>query len=254
MWGRSILSQIPYRQDGTIISKDQYLAMLKDTDVCPLCEDNSGWFYDTVTEQNLDCVCNTLQYEFKHYEPNLRKYASKYRKDKTIKGLSVDHLRPKAKKLMNGVITASTKWEQDAHTWVVLHGEPGCGKSHILEAMASSFYPVAMYLSADDFNTKIRLAVGTKTLDVLVAEVSRHPILLFDDWGTGFDTDFTQSTMRSIMQNRYNFHDQFPTMITTNMTYEAMFNADPRLCDRMFGTAKWVDMSEIPSYRRRKRI
>jgi hypothetical protein len=255
LWARDATknwSTIPLRNEGKIIPRSVYLDMLKDTDVCPLCK-NSGWFIHSGSNQLYDCVCRTLHYEYTQYKPIIDRFSSPYRHGQTIDGMSVEHLYPKARKVLNGVIKAFQGWRSTCHTWVMMYGKPGCGKSHILEAIADDFYPIALYLSAEDFNTKIRNAVGAQMLDELIRYIKGIPILLFDDWGSGYDSDFTQSTMLAIMQHRYNFAAEFPTVLTTNMDKDTVYKTDARLTDRLFEVAKWIDMSDVPSYRQRIR-
>jgi len=224
--------------------------MLKDTDECPICN-SAGWFILPELGVPVDCICKTLFYEHSQYAPILRMYGSKYRRGKKLTDLQM-HGSNEARAKIKDLVTSFSMWLDFPRGWAILYGKPGSGKSHILEALAWALFPIALYISAEEFNTKIRQHVGTKTLDDLIDEVKGIPVLLFDDWGTGFDSDFTQSTLRAIMQHRYNRSEELPTILTTNMDKATINVLDPRLMDRLFEAGKWVDMTMIPSYRRHK--
>lgn len=242
-------STIPIRKDGQIISKNKFLE-LRGMKVCKTCADVIKPFRHPELGM-ITCICDLMDLEVE-WQENIRLYGSPYRNDRTLDQLEL-HGSPIANQKMRGIIAAFREWVKDPKKWVILYGNPGCGKTHMMEAITKMLFPAAMYVSSDGLNQKIFNYVGKKEfgLDVLIKGCSTHPILMIDDWGMGHNTEFTLNTLQSIVNNRYTLPHEFVTVLSTNLSKAQMYDLDYRVTSRLFEVATWVDMTQIPDYRMR---
>lgn len=120
--------------------------------------------------------------------------------------------------------------------WLVLHGMPGTGKSHLCAAIANA-------LAQAVFVTMPALSSSLKSLfDKRVAqeegetyEERKHvyqttPILLIDDIGAGTFSEWDGRLLYDILQPRY--ENQRPTVLVSNLDMTDVDIFDPRLVDR----------------------
>lgn len=147
---------------------------------------------------------------------------------------------------------------------VLLKGKTGIGKTHLATAIAIDM------LRPDHFRTIYRNhdlyegALGWVSTPLLMArirstfkknasesemqiieEVSRYRCLVLDDLGAEKVTDYSASTLYSILANRRN-HRRF-TIVTTNQTLEEINTWEPRMASRLAEYAR----VELPNVDRR---
>ena len=108
--------------------------------------------------------------------------------------------------------------------WLVLKGGYGCGKTHLVAAIANSCVergqPVLL-ITIPDLLDHLRAAFAPSSpadYDTRFEEVRTAPILILDDLGTESSTLWAQEKLFQIINYRYNA--RLPTVITTNHELE----------------------------------
>ncbi len=108
--------------------------------------------------------------------------------------------------------------------WLVLKGGYGCGKTHLVAAIANSCVergqPVLL-ITIPDLLDHLRAAFAPSSpadYDTRFEEVRTAPILILDDLGTESSTPWAQEKLFQIINYRYNA--RLPTVITTNHELE----------------------------------
>jgi DNA replication protein DnaC len=137
------------------------------------------------------------------------------------------------------------KWIERPRLWMWIEGTRGTGKTHILQSIKTALPQIAFYISAERFASECFRALNFQTvteggdrvtLDDFVTRLSTVPILLFDDWGLEHKSNFVEDQLAAIINNRYRFPDEFPVVMTSNMSLNALTQGDPimaRIASRM---------------------
>jgi len=194
------------------------------------------------------CVCWTLQKEFK------------YRKVQEL-GTAHDKLEwkdfevwgdSKSKAVLTSAVEEMRRWTKEFDSWLVLAGSVGTGKSHLLHTVDSYLKPWSLYLSVPDLKDLVFEYTGKKELQKLTDLISYHPILLLDDIGAEYTSDYAVSMLRQIIMARYKRWEEYPTVIATNLGPSQLEHYDKRMADRLFDTAKVKDVvfEGVKSWRR----
>lgn len=145
-------------------------------------------------------------------------------------------------------------WADSLSNWLVLQGNNGCGKSHLLSALENLFGPWALYLSMPDLEQwyfdSLKQDTGEIDFSGLIEMISRHPILLLDDVGSEHESKFVMSATRKIIDFRYRMYSEFPTVVATNLDNMALRLRDTRIGDRVFDTTRsTVIKTQVKSHR-----
>lgn len=144
------------------------------------------------------------------------------------------------------------KWLTWPDKWITIIGIPGCGKSHILASIATTLGPWALYISMADFEARIFEAMDTNTLPDLINVIKRVPVLLLDDLGADYGSEFVKSNLRKVIDFRYQRVQEFPVVVTSNfLNAAAFYRYDNRIADRLLDVthSKAITMN-VKSYRR----
>lgn len=108
--------------------------------------------------------------------------------------------------------------------WILLHGNYGCGKTHLAAATANHQLaqgrPV-IFITAPDLLDFLRatFAPGSAVgFDERFQQIKTTSLLILDDFGAESSTPWAQEKLFQILNHRYN--SQLPTIITTNHELE----------------------------------
>ena len=110
---------------------------------------------------------------------------------------------------------------------LMLFGNAGLGKTHAALALAGIVLEkdvVVLYVSSPDFFSKLEaLHFGSDPggeEETLLQTAAGADLLILDDLGTEFNSNFFLSTLYSLLNNRLGAH--LPTIVTTNITDGAL--------------------------------
>lgn len=144
-------------------------------------------------------------------------------------------------------------WMNNPSHWITIHGIPGTGKSHLLMAAHTYFGNWSVYLSTNNLESKIFLAMEDDSLGYLVDHLKSVPILLLDDMGSDYGKDFARSVFRKIIDYRYNLAKYLPTVVTTNLGTSGLVAYDARIADRLHDKqiSKKFVLEDVKSWRTR---
>ena len=116
-------------------------------------------------------------------------------------------------------LTAAKSFAQDPQGWLVMAGDPGCGKTHLAVAVAGerlkagkpvffTFVPDLLDYLRYTFSPESRV-----TYDKRFEQVKQAPLLVLDDLGAESSTAWANEKLYQIIVHRHNA--RLPTIITT---------------------------------------
>lgn len=136
-------------------------------------------------------------------------------------------------KEMSKAVSLATSFIHRPDHWVLLSGKVGCGKTHILKAINTAFYPMALYISAGNLENHIHKFRKEDELDTFFATLTKAPILIIDDIGMEHGGPLVKSTIEKIVDSRYEAFPDMPTLFATNMLAWEIKEYIPRASDRI---------------------
>jgi len=198
------------------------------------------------------CICDLKYHEsrYMYVKSLLESIHEEARFDTFREWGDSEATRTQSRYLRDSVI----EWTDNASNWLVIQGNNGCGKSHLLSAINNSFTPWTLYLSMTDLEGMYFESLNNDSegmnFQVLIDTISRHPILLLDDIGSDQGKDFAKSATRKIIDFRYRMYSEFPTVIATNYAEQDLKAYDRRIGDRVFDkTNNTIIRTPLKSYR-----
>ena len=138
----------------------------------------------------------------------------------------------KNSKNYGGLIEDVKKFMDYPKEWIVIQGSNGIGKTLILRAIKTELDALALFISADRLQQKLFSAQHKEDeVQKLIDTISTAPVLLLDDWGLEHKSSWTTDTIASIINRRYMFPADLPTVVTTNSQMEYLV-ASPDVATR----------------------
>jgi DNA replication protein DnaC len=135
------------------------------------------------------------------------------------------------------------RFAANPENWLLFHGEPGTGKTHLMVGIAQRCIPrgiACLFQTVPDLLAMLRASYSDEaemSFNDLSQLVRDCPVLLMDDLGTERMTEWAQEQMFTLINHRYNAG--LPTVISTNLNpdpyHEHHGNLHPRLWSRMAG-------------------
>jgi DNA replication protein DnaC len=158
-----------------------------------------------------------------------------------LKGLTFDTFQPRGRKgigemqaqSLEDAYNISRKFAQSLNGWFLLQGGYGCGKTHLVAAIAN--FAVGMgvptlFLTVPDLLDMLRFSYDSEdtTFEQRFNEIRNASLLVLDDFGTQNATEWAQEKLFQIINYRY--INKLPTVITTNLSLEEI---EPRVRSRL---------------------
>ncbi len=228
-------------------------------DVESVCPDCSGWGeVKTVEFGWILCHCY-IQNKIRTIDEDVRPYRSKVDPSKSLDNFTIWE---KNNTGIDSLITIKdyiTKWLEWPEKWIFMHGLFGCGKTHLLYAMANHLGSPALYITAGDFESKCFRAIkgsNGNSVEGMFNAISDVPYLLLDDVGMEYGSDFPLSILRRIIDFRYGRPKEYVTVVSSNLNLDALGEYDGRIADRLLDNkiAKLLKFNYVGSWRRNGNI
>jgi DNA replication protein DnaC len=207
----------------------ELLAATSGTSTCPFCAKVHDKLINDERYGLVYCLCQVL--ELINDTGNiLNAIRSK------VSPVSLEELKawglPDERKSLHEAVSAAKNFIDDPSRWLVLSGNTGSGKTHMLMSIANTFGPYALYITAGDFERIAFQSLRNGVFDQFIDLLENAPFLLFDDWGSEHGKDFVASKFRAVIDYRYARWPQLPVAITTNRGAASMIDYDDRVASR----------------------
>lgn len=145
---------------------------------------------------------------------------------------------------------AAEAWTQNPSGLLLYTGACGIGKTHFCAAIiryaVSKGLTNLRYTSEQMFFSRLRRAIGdSNNIDYidLIRHIADQQLFILDDFGASGHTPFREEVMLSLIDYRLNLGKRYATLITTNLTREAIYEDWSQLS--LSGTPRTGDRSEI---------
>jgi len=197
--------------------------------VCPICD---GIGEVRVEGLHIYCLCNTIHWE-------TRVSASLKSLQSSVQPARLEDLEIP---ITNGhqleeAIERTREWAMNPYGYLIFSGPYGVGKTHFMRWLANRLYPIALYLTASDFNVAVHSHRQDDTLADYVNRVATAPILLFDDWGMEYGGKLVETQFAHIVDTRDRDTESFPMAIATNKSAQQIMS-EPRVGSRLMNVDK----------------
>ncbi len=148
-------------------------------------------------------------------------------------------------------LQAAKQYAENPEGWLVLHGEFGCGKTHLAAAIGhhlTARQKSVLFVSVPDLLDHLRATFSPDSdtpYDRRFEDIRTASYLILDDLGTQSTTPWTREKLYQIFNHRYN--SELPTVITVS---SRLSDLDKRLLSRMNDDrlCKIIEIT-VPSYR-----
>ena len=170
------------------------------------------------TEHEVFCFCSTLRW-MEHQWLQNSYFQTLHQPAKLEDLIPISVPDENAAKDLRRLKEYLTKWIIYPKEWIWIQGGFGCGKSHILKSINTALPIASIYISSEDFQSKLFAARDqTNGVQILQDGLSSVPILLFDDWGLEYSkSDWTTTSFANIINSRNQFPKQYITVVTSNL-------------------------------------
>ena len=117
-----------------------------------------------------------------------------------------------------------SRWLNKPKNMVVMLGRPGTGKTYFCIALAN--YLIFAKHQVHYMNTRRFFEVLQRAMEqdknqyVAIEEIAKKEILIFDDLGSGMNTEWQKEVLLDLIDRRYN--EEKPTIITSNLDFVNM--------------------------------
>lgn len=127
------------------------------------------------------------------------------------------------------------QFTEEPDGWVLLLGNRGTGKTHLLAAVANALMALGrspLYVVVPDFLDYLRAGYDSdklsETASRRMADARECPVLLLDDLGVEKRSSWSDEQMYRLLNHRYN--EGLPTVIASNVPPHEL---EPRIASRM---------------------
>lgn len=212
-------------------------------EICPLCDGVED--IDTGIGV-IDCLCAS-----KGWANSVKETLDPLRSPVDDADFNMEPVSPYGEQLENA-IEASKQWMLNPEGILLLSGGYGAGKSHLLRAINTYMYPIALYLTLSDFEWSCFRALESGKLHIYVDTVARSPVLLFDDYGMEYGADIIETQITHVVDVRVRQIGHYPFAVATNYIGQHLKHMG-RVGSRLMDTKKltYVKMSGVPDFRTR---
>lgn len=259
-WLPRMLRQNGYTFPGTRYQLLHAQEKLYGNDWCNLCggigtrEDEYGYYY---------CLCHLLQMRddlIKRASP----WISEKREHKTLNSIEFVGSNIGQINSLKDTVAYLKKWMFTLDKHIVLSGPTGVGKTHMLNAILTEWYPWFVPIVSSDFERLLRANVsenGGSNISKMMSVWMNHPGLIIDDLGMEYATTWITQKLEDLIEHRTRKTHWWDTItvVATNLrksevkqkfTRDGVSRIGSRLTDTE--TVAWLGIDAM-DYRNRKR-
>ena len=231
--------------------------------VCPFCDGQKKVY--TQMSERIACVCVFVEEEVEQS----RLYQSVTKISAADAGRTYSQLAPVGTKAQWASVTQAAKLLKELtasprdHKWLVLWGQPGCGKTHLALSAYNDIRPLAVFANVNVLAQQLRDGLDFKRedkpkdwldTDAQIDLLAQAPVFFLDDLGAESPkSEFVFTAISDIISRRYQAGQDLPTVVTTNHSPVKLLARYPRLGSRILD----VDLSDVihitlPDHRTRR--
>jgi DNA replication protein DnaC len=137
---------------------------------------------------------------------------------------------------MQRAIDAAKRFVARPGRWLTLIGEPGCGKTHLAVAIVNALLEqnlAVMYAYSTSIADALRRAVKGEGPQPITDALGMADVLVIDDLGVEQDTDYLNTQYDHVINTRYKYRTDRPTIVTTNLPTDELRARNSRIASRI---------------------
>ena len=142
------------------------------------------------------------------------------------------------KTTMSPLVEEVERFIKSPDNWLLISGSYGVGKTHLLRAINTAFYPMALYISARDLEQKTHIFRKEDALDYFYSALIKAPILIIDDIGIEYGGPLVKSVIEKVVDDRYERWPDYPLVVATNLMMDEIPGYLPRATDRLLDESR----------------
>ncbi len=141
-------------------------------------------------------------------------------------------LRGQTRSNLEGAFRLAHQWAEQPDGWLVLHGGPGCGKTHLAAAIANhrlAAGDTVCFATVPDLLDELRAGYAPeadKSFDELFRRLLDVTLLALDDLGAHHSSPWAEEKLYQLLNHRY--LGRMATVVTRNSDPAAQAPAEPR--------------------------
>jgi len=212
-------------------------------DVCSICD---GFEEVEANSATIDCICAS-----ERWAASIKETLDPLRSAVEDADFNLEPVAINGDQLENAIVMAND-WAKAPSGVLLLSGGYGIGKSHLLRAINTELYPIALYLTSSEFEWSCFRAMESSSLHVYVDIVAHCPVLLFDDYGMEYGAEFIWTQMTHVIDVRVRTISDYPMAVASNKSGREIQH-EGRIGSRLMDTEylQYAKMRGIPDYRTR---
>lgn len=207
--------------------------------ICPICGGMEELCYLSPYGERQDdygnelyCICSSLMFQDLHVREMKNAVGSnvQYR---SLSNFRIQGRTSSDRKRMSNNLETAKKWIDEPIFWMLLGGDNGTGKTHIMWSLYHTVEPMAIYISSGVAEQKLHKSRRVDRVDEFIAALSNVPYLFLDDWGMETGGNFFDGALNTIIDNRWIDANEKITVVATNLHNDSMREENRRVYSRI---------------------
>lgn len=219
------------------------------SNICPICGGMEELCYLSPYGEKQDdhgnelyCVCSSLTFQDLHVREmkNRINGRTQYR---SLDNFRIQGATKPDQERMRKNLEIAKHWTHDPSFWLLLYGDNGTGKTHILWSLYNTVEPMAIYISSGTAEQQLHKSRRNDSVYEFINALSNVPYLFLDDWGMETGGNFFSGALNTIIDNRWIDAKEKITIVATNLQPNNMQEENKRVFSRIMDVSNSVALN-----------
>lgn len=206
--------------------------------LCPICGGAEELCYLTPYAEHEDangnelyCICSSLTFQ-KHIAEMKERVGGRVQY-KSLDNFRIQGSNDIEKDKMRNNLETAKMWADKPTFWMLMAGDNGTGKTHIMWSLYHIVEPIAVYINTGRAEQLLHRNRRSDTVPQFIDDLSNAPVLFLDDWGMETGGNFFNGALNTIIDNRWVDAPEKITIVATNNRPSTMKESNKRVYSRI---------------------